>query len=580
MMTIRESVYDKRKTLLPERQQGQSYLLNHLPCGIFTALTDDDFTIVYGNENFYHLTEFSEEASKEKKSESLRLFLWHEDYDSFVDLFHYKTRKNEFTLELSARIRKVSKEITWLLLRCTYVPDEHMIYGVALDITEKKKVMDELRVSEQENRIAIMQSDKIICRYYPDSRTLIFPEDAAERWGKETVCKNAPESSIASGLIAQCSIEEYRNFYGQIMSGKSSGSCTVKMYQYENQAFRWVRGDYTLVSGEGEPISAVISFYDCTELHEKEIAYERWRQMFLVQKRDCIGYYEYNLADDVFEISEGNVDMEVPMEFIGSYSSMVQYVANHYVVAKDRMRYLSTLNRERLLGQFYEGRTEVECEHRRYRRNGPAFWVRSQIQMIMDPFANAVKIFILTKDIDKEKCQALRMKKMSQSDPLTGLYNRAVITEKIDFVLKHSKERDNHAFIILDIDHFKMLNDSRGHQFGDKVLKETAECLRSSLREEDICGRLGGDEFVIFMKNIGKDADLLERLNDLKSRMEKIYGNNMTMTGSLGVSKYPQDGRNFQTLYKKSDMALYDAKKSGRNRVSIYRRKGRNENHD
>lgn len=162
--------------------------------------------------------------------------------------------------------------------------------------------------------------------------------------------------------------------------------------------------------------------------------------------------------------------------------------------------------------------------------------------------------------------------KYAQTDALTGLYNKETTKLLTDELLSKDKE-GIHAFLILDMDCFKQINDAYGHAVGDIVLQKFGRLLKNTFREGDILGRIGGDEFVVVMKNIqtkdiaGKKAEeLLAKTQGCK--IDELKGK--TISISIGISTAPQDGDCYMDLYKRADQALYQAKRSGKGRVCNY----------
>lgn len=165
-------------------------------------------------------------------------------------------------------------------------------------------------------------------------------------------------------------------------------------------------------------------------------------------------------------------------------------------------------------------------------------------------------------------------KQMAETDPLTGLLNKDGIQQeaKLLFLEPPSKGRC-HALVITDLDHFKEANDIAGHQFGDTVLKEYAAILKSILREEDKAARFGGDEFIVLLQNVRpKDAaHIAERIN--KATREIPHSEDQPgISASIGIALFPDHGRNYDTLFRAADHALYCVKKDGRDGYSIAQR--------
>lgn len=168
--------------------------------------------------------------------------------------------------------------------------------------------------------------------------------------------------------------------------------------------------------------------------------------------------------------------------------------------------------------------------------------------------------------------ETFQLSKKANVDYLTGLYNRRKGTEMIDHLLKNANGYKNHAFVIFDLDNFKLLNDTLGHQMGDQALKDVAEILKKHFRNYDIICRLAGDEFVVFLKNIPSSV-IPCNMKSLLKKLELVYSNGVkeiAISASAGVSLSPIHGTTFDELYEKADKVLYSVKHSGKNSFAIY----------
>lgn len=160
-------------------------------------------------------------------------------------------------------------------------------------------------------------------------------------------------------------------------------------------------------------------------------------------------------------------------------------------------------------------------------------------------------------------------------DVLTGLWNRQYLEEKVRI---HGQYGGKGAFILLDLDNFKSINDTLGHIVGDAVLKKFAETLKQQTGKNDIICRLGGDEFVIFLKEFNSKEELvalIQKLIDLVPlKVASVTGmDSSENTVSIGISCMPHDGTDFFTLYNKADKALYHVKQNGKHAYHIYQEK-------
>lgn len=159
-------------------------------------------------------------------------------------------------------------------------------------------------------------------------------------------------------------------------------------------------------------------------------------------------------------------------------------------------------------------------------------------------------------------------------DPLTNLPNRILLQDRLKTAILRARRSDkNISVLFLDLDRFKMINDSYGHSFGDLLLKNVAEQLNQSLRAQDTISRIGGDEFVIILEDLNDEIDVANMARQLMEVIAKplnINGHEIVTSGSVGVSFFPKDGGDAEVLLKNADAAMHRAKESGRNTIEFF----------
>ena len=170
----------------------------------------------------------------------------------------------------------------------------------------------------------------------------------------------------------------------------------------------------------------------------------------------------------------------------------------------------------------------------------------------------------------------LLMEALQQSafrDGLTGLYNRKFLEEHTKKLIPQAlRDKFNIGVLLLDMDHFKAVNDEYGHDIGDKVLKELARILNETIRESDIIIRYGGEEFIVLLVNIKTEEQAISVANKIRIKVSEneidVYaGSKLRKTVSIGLSMFPEDSSSLESVIKNADIALYEAKSKGRNQV-------------
>lgn len=202
-------------------------------------------------------------------------------------------------------------------------------------------------------------------------------------------------------------------------------------------------------------------------------------------------------------------------------------------------------------------------------KSGDEFWIDLTIEPIYTHFGDKIGYRSITLDITDKK----RIKELSVKDKLTNLYNRVKLDEVFKYELNQSKRYAyDFAVIIIDIDKFKLVNDTYGHQTGDEVLKKFSYLLKTNIRAADTVGRWGGEEFLILCpktnaSNAKKIAEKLRKIFE-EYKHDKVG----VKTASFGVTAY-QEGDTKEKMINRADMALYEAKNTGRNKVVVYNEK-------
>jgi diguanylate cyclase (GGDEF)-like protein len=183
----------------------------------------------------------------------------------------------------------------------------------------------------------------------------------------------------------------------------------------------------------------------------------------------------------------------------------------------------------------------------------------------------SVNAQVMTEAIEKI---LVHLSHMAEHDLLTGLPNRALLTDRLVQSISLAKRNGNKlALMFLDVDHFKDINDSMGHAIGDQLLQSVAKRLQASVRNSDTVSRHGGDEFVVLLPEVGEMQSVVhsaEKLIQSVGEPHLISGQELHVTLSIGISMYPADGVDADVLMRNADMAMYQAKKAGRNSYKIF----------
>ena len=220
-----------------------------------------------------------------------------------------------------------------------------------------------------------------------------------------------------------------------------------------------------------------------------------------------------------------------------------------------------------------EGVWQGELWHRR--KDGNSCPCLVSMVRVPDESGNTLHTIGFFKDLTESLAAKQKIEELAYNDTLTGLPNRLMLAERMELALGYA-QRDGESFAVLflDLDHFKQINDSLGHMFGDRVLIEVAERLKGCLRQVDMASRLGGDEFVLLLHQTdARGAEITaRRVLDALAQPFTLDDINFTVTCSIGIALYPDDGVTIDDLIKNSDSAMYHVKERGRSDFRFYQR--------
>lgn len=353
-------------------------------------------------------------------------------------------------------------------------------------------------------------------------------------------------NGIINKVVKSLSEDELRNYLYE--SSYNAGDITLASYIRSNplQAFLLTAVVFMTVL-----ISVLLWKYysNYKNRSRRKLENERYEQICELSNEYL---FEYEIAADRLVLPEKSADL-LGCSRIVEHMSMERGPVN-------------CKNGQWVLGKIAQAREGTE-EFYGCMPDGSGLWLRIVIKVICSD--SGIPIYAVGKlvDIQKEKEWQERLIQKAQLDGLTGIYNPET-TRKL--AASYLQEGGDGALLILDVDHFKEINDTLGHMTGDRVLTAFAQLLKSSFRSDDIVGRLGGDEFLLFLKGT-MDYEMISgrctQVQELASQVE-LGSNGWRMTVSIGAAM-ATGGRSFQELYQDADEALYEVKKNGRNGFRI-----------
>jgi len=208
------------------------------------------------------------------------------------------------------------------------------------------------------------------------------------------------------------------------------------------------------------------------------------------------------------------------------------------------------------------------------RKDGTELHIEDSASPIHNDMDKRYGVVIVFRDVSATRDMTTKLIYQAQHDTLTNLPNRAVLNDRIAHAITLSSRNNNQFYLLfIDLDNFKKINDSLGHAVGDQLLQEVACRLVSCIRQSDTVSRQGGDEFVVLLSECHQKEEVSSITDKILSAVLMPYMLNetsLTISASIGISSYPQDGADVASLINHADVAMYQAKKKGRNNGQFY----------
>lgn len=300
------------------------------------------------------------------------------------------------------------------------------------------------------------------------------------------------------------------------------------------------------------------------EIHQRQLANQELTKLSLA--------VEQSPASVVITDLEGYVEYVNPKfcEVSGYYreeviGKQIPLFGNETKVPEERQRIIGKLSQSSL----WKG------EFRNQRKNGEEYWESAVLVPIRDEQGQVTHYLAVKEDISERKAFEETLVEQATLDQLTGLPNRFLAMDRLQQLMQHAnRENTKVGVIYIDLDNFKLVNDSLGHATGDGLLVQVAKRIWEQLREEDTLCRLGGDEFMALVPNLRHPAEdlqvILDRLIESVKTPFVVSENEISVTSSIGLSLFPDDGESVGVLMSHADIAMYEAKRSGRNTFRFF----------
>lgn len=361
---------------------------------------------------------------------------------------------------------------------------------------------------------------------------------------------------------------EYHDFFLNTAALEQNGYAekTVQMHDCNGKKY-WMQVTLSKgVHGGKNTVSAVFVDVSVLKATQDKLVREQERYRIATELSNEV-MFEYDYLADVLTLSEQFTEIYGQDHIIGYFKKDINEYAEmiHPEDRKDSM--------EQILRTKRIGANDIQL--RLMDAHGEYQWCRILYRVICDEAGVPLHAIGKISNISLYKREIEQLEHASMTDSLTGAYNKAATREVIDAYIKKHEDK-SHMLLLVDVDDFKKVNDTYGHQCGDEVLTYVIDNLRKYYTSGEVIGRVGGDEFVVFIGDVKDKEQLLQNAGVLRELLHRPYrrgDEEVPVSASIGVAMYPEDGKCYEALMYCADSALYEVKASKKGNFAIYSKK-------
>lgn len=548
--------------MLRESEIKYRSVLNNIEEGYYEVDLAGNFT--FFNDSLCRIWQYPKE---ELMGLNYRQYVDEESADKFFQSFNqvFKTGKpvREFYWQITRRDGATKHLEASVSLRRDSRGTPTGFHGIMRDVTDRKQMEESLRLNEEKYRAMI---ETIQDGYFEVDLTGTYT------FVNDVICRHMRYSREELLGMGNCQFQDKVNAkkaYQAFVNVYNTG-IPVKAFEMEV-----IRKDGTKQISEvsislirdsrGQPVGFRGISRDICDRKEMEESLrqseERYRSI-IEQMED--GYFEVDLA--------GN------FTFVNDAECRNLGYSRRELIGMNRRQYVDEKNAGALFALFnevYKTGTPVKSyDLELVRKDGKKAFHAISASLIKGADGKPVGFRGIARDVSERKSQEEQIKYLATHDGLTELPNRLMFNQLLSHAVQGAKRyQKQFAVMFIDLDGFKVVNDTLGHDAGDRLLREIAVRFKHTLRAVDVVARLGGDEFVVMMEDIAapeQAAVLAQRILDATGKPFGLASGECRVTASIGICVYPENGDDEQTLMKNADAAMYRAKEEGKNNFQFY----------
>lgn len=488
-----------------------------------------------------------------------------EDLD--IDLQHYRKMMSGTTdgYELEKRFIHKNGEVVYckITVSCKRVHGAvQLVIAGYINVTAAKLAEQQLKSSYQQLELVLASSGQGYWVWDIPTDKLTLDARSADMLGStEQALAEGGRQLWYSAIVPEDLPHVFAELERHIAGDSASFRCEYR-FNRTNRELRWIRvhGKVIERNEQGAAIKMCGVHEDITEQKQREHSLKLAASVY---KNSTEAMAVINDKGRIITINPAFSQITGYRE-ADILGHSIRLLRSGHHSATDYRHIRAELQREKC----WQGELWLKC------RDDREIIVWLSINLLADDGTKSHRWVMLFSDITEKKNTEQVIWQQANYDPLTGLPNRRMFIEQLNQEIRQAQRRNaKFALLFLDLDFFKEVNDTLGHDMGDRLLHETAERLQSCVRETDFVARLGGDEFTLLLLNAQRSKDVERVAQQILKRLAEPFQlgeENAYISGSIGITMFPDDGHNEELLLKHADQAMYAAKAQGRNRFNYF----------
>lgn len=557
-------------------QAERSRLIETVPGGVGELLlTDEGPVIQWANDHFYEVIGYTPEEMAAVDNNLKNIFYQQEQPEAMHTLQEI-LETGQPACECIFRVQHKDGSLHWVTFRGRISSSRP--HPQATTIVYNSDEAMQARQSAEMNRakleLALLSTGHAVFEY--DARTkTVYSHRGFDAYGiADGIAINVTRDILENHFLHPEDAQKVLETSKKIAAGQPHVSYDARVRSRQSDVdapYIWIRVTLTTVFDEDkQPTHAVGIVENINQQKHSELAYQKEMQYRKAFTESSLMAYEFNVTHDTIHRIHGSRGFRLEalckqLDRPDCYTDVLMAGAQALVAADDRERYIHEMALDNLLQLYKDGIFEKEVEYKRLTPDGQELWNAALLYMVLDQLSGDIMGYAYHRDIQERKSNEKELANRAIRDSLTGALNRSAAEQQIaEFLAQPKLAGHISAFLMLDINRFKAVNDSYGHQMGDQYLVKLTQIILKQLRKQDIVGRMGGDEFAILLKNLSNKevaTAIAERLAREVEGIQQELQIALPTSVSIGIALYPFDGADFQTLYEQADMSMYHAKR-------------------